>query len=42
MSPFAEKLLSRTATTESVSLCTRMKKLTAFAELESAIRAVTS
>jgi hypothetical protein len=32
-------LLMRTATTESVSLCAPMKKLTAFLELKSAIRA---
>jgi len=32
-------LQTRPATTESVSLCTWMKKLTAFLELESAIRA---
>jgi hypothetical protein len=31
-------LQTRIATTESVSLCVQMKKLTAFVELESAIR----
>jgi hypothetical protein len=33
-------LLARIAATESISLCERMKKLTAFVELESAIEAI--
>jgi hypothetical protein len=33
-------LLARIAATERISLCERMKKLTAFAELESAIEAI--